>query len=489
MSDTVVPSKRVTLNILKVVTSNIIILLAGVVNGFVVPKIMEVPDYGIYKIFSLYATYISLLHIGFIDGVYIIFAGKNYDELDKPLFRLFSRFLMALEAVIALIVAVTAIFLPGDYRWIFLILSINLIFVNVGLYFQYISQVTERFTELSVRNILKSVLSILIAVTLFILYKTIDYHTPTYLFISTVVGINFFLAFWYCLTYRELILGEAKKFSDEKKEIFRVFKEGIPYTIASFLASFVLTIDRQFVSILWPVDESDTYAIYAFAYNMLALITTATSAISTVLYPYLKKSGDDSLKSISLLRSIVSIATAVMIIAYFVLIYIVKYFLPKYMDSIYIFYIILPGLMFSSIISVVLVNFFKVLGKQRVYLYICLATVALAFGLNMGAYLIFHTETSISWASTITMIVWYLVANGYFFIKYKLHFLKNFIYCLIIGGAFYVTAHFFNNWIGFLIYGAAVVLISVLFYFKEIKTLLNNRKQKKNQNALPKEEA
>ena len=36
----------------------------------------------------------------------------------------------------------------------------------------------------------------------------------------------------------------------------------------------------------------------------------------------------------------------------------------------------------------------------------------------MGAYYIFGTTSSISWASTITMVVWYLVSNGYFFIKW-----------------------------------------------------------------------
>ena len=478
MDDTMKQNKKVTLNIMKVVISNLIILLAGVVNGFIVPKVMHVADYGVYKIFSLYATYISLLHIGFIDGVYIIFAGKSYEELNKPLFRLFSKFLFGLELGIAVIVSITAFFLPGEYKWIFLILASNLIFVNVGLYFQYISQVTERFTELSVRNIIKSILSILVAVVLFILYNLFEYYTNAYLFIATVVIINFLLALWYCYTYRDLIFGEALKFRDEKDQIIKVFKEGVPYTLASFLASFVLTIDRQFVSILY---ENEVYAVYAFAYNMLALITTATSAISTVLYPHLKKSGDDALKSMPRIRNIVSVVTGIMMLAYFVLIYIVTYFLPKYTDSIYIFYIILPGLMFSSVISVVLVNFFKILGKQKIYLFISLGTVALAFALNMGAYYIFGTTSSISWASTITMVVWYLVSNGYFFIKYKIPFWKNLVFVSIVGAGFYVTAHFFNDWIGFLIYGFFVTGFSILVNYKELKFLLDSRKNKKQE--------
>ena len=52
-----------------------------------------------------------------------------------------------------------------------------------------------------------------------------------------------------------------------------------------WVSSFILTIDRQFVSVLFDIE---TYASYAFAYNLLSLITTVISAISTVLYPTIK---------------------------------------------------------------------------------------------------------------------------------------------------------------------------------------------------------
>ena len=66
---------------MKVTTSNIIKLFAGVVVGFILPKIIGVSDYGYHKTFTLYATYVSLLSFGIVDGIYLKYGGKNYSDL------------------------------------------------------------------------------------------------------------------------------------------------------------------------------------------------------------------------------------------------------------------------------------------------------------------------------------------------------------------------------------------------------------------------
>ena len=70
--------KKIYRNIFFVAISNIITLLAGVLVGFVIPKIMSVTDYGYYKIFTMYFAYTGLFHFGFCDGICLYFAGKKY---------------------------------------------------------------------------------------------------------------------------------------------------------------------------------------------------------------------------------------------------------------------------------------------------------------------------------------------------------------------------------------------------------------------------
>lgn len=453
-------------HIILIAFSNILIAAAGVLNGFVLPKVMEVTEYGFYKIFSLYASYITLLHFGFIDGIYIVFAGKRFDELDKLSFRCYSRLLLLIESFLTLIVIGISFFLPGQYKFIFIMLSLNIVSMNYILYLQYISQVTERFNELSWRNIVKAGLNVICAVTLFLLFRFSKYQTTSKLYICIYSSINIILAFWYVITYRELVFGKARKFSEETKEILSLFKIGFPYTIASLLASLILTIDRQFVSILFTTEE---YAIYAFAYNMVALITTAISAISTVLYPYLKKKSEEVGKTLPRIRDAISILISLMLLSFFVLVYIVQWILPKYTNSLQIFYVILPALLFSTVITLSLVNYFKILKKQRIYLIISAITVLLSIGANYIAYYFYGTMESISWASFIVSVIWYLISCFYFWWKEKVPFLKNFFYLSFMSITFYLIGYFFKSWVGLIVYCSLFIIITLMFNFKLIK--------------------
>ena len=83
-------------DILVVEAGNLFVLLSSVLVGLVVPKLMGIVNYGYYQIFTLYMTYTSLLHAGFIDGVLLVHGGESYDEIDKKRFRLNTRFFTCL---------------------------------------------------------------------------------------------------------------------------------------------------------------------------------------------------------------------------------------------------------------------------------------------------------------------------------------------------------------------------------------------------------
>lgn len=79
--------RRAIISIVKVASSNMLTVVAGVFVGFIVPKILSVNDYGYYKLFSLYCTYIGLFSIGIVDGIVLKFGNYNLDMLDKQYVR------------------------------------------------------------------------------------------------------------------------------------------------------------------------------------------------------------------------------------------------------------------------------------------------------------------------------------------------------------------------------------------------------------------
>ncbi len=458
-------------DIIRVSASNIIRLLAGILVGFLLPRIVGVNDYGYYKTFTLYATYVGLFHFGFSDGIYLKYGGKSYGELENDRFRFYSRFLILLEAVIAFILAsVSFAALSGEYRFIFLCLSLFLAANNIIGYYQVISQITSRFNELSFRNIIQSALISISVIFLWISVKLFKVSISYREFTVIYVLIFAVLAFWYIWTYRDITLGTRATGKMIWTDVPMFIKLGFPLLIANLCSVLILTLDRQFVNILF---DNETYAVYAFAYNMLSLITTAMAAISTVLYPKLKQINEGVLKNTysKLISVILCIVFAGMIL-YFPLCSFVTWFLPKYKGSLDIFRIIFPGLAASSAITIVMHNYYKTLGASFKYFVKTIVILIVSAVFNYIAYYTFRTTASISVASIVTMIIWYVYVERYFVNRFGVKWITNFAYMIILMALFYSVSVLNDTLLGCVLYIVVYVSITYLFFRKEIAKYL-----------------
>ena len=209
------------------------------------------------KIFTLYASYVGLLHFGFADGIYLKYGGKNYDELNKKSFRFYTLFLIGLELIISVIGALISLFaLSGDLRFIFICLAAYLLTANIINYYQIISQITGKFNELSIRTVIQSMLTALAVIVLWFIKRFADISISYKIYTTIYVGINAVLALWYIFTYRDLTFGEQE--GSNKKEIWEFVKLGFPLLFANLSSTLILNIDRQFVSVLF---DTDIYAV------------------------------------------------------------------------------------------------------------------------------------------------------------------------------------------------------------------------------------
>ena len=448
-------------NIINVAISNIAKLLSSVLVGLLLPKIIGVTDYGYYKTFTLYGVYVGLFTFGITDGIYLKFGGKSYDSLDKNSFRFYSRFFFVAQLIFSGLVAlISCICLPGEYCFIFLCLALYLLFYNITSYFQIVSQITGRFNELSLRNLIQSLLQAGAIAILYILSNSPDQGSYR-LFTIIYVAITCFLAFWYVFTYRDIVLGKQITLTAGRKDIKEFVVIGIPLLVSNLSMLLLLSLDRQYVNILF---ETDTYAVYAFAYNMLSLFTTALAAISIVIYPTLKRTSKENLKASysKLVFSILSLAFLGLTV-YFPLTAFVPWFLPKYTDSLTLFRIIMPGLATSSTVTIVMHNYYKVLGENIKFFKNCLIVLITSFAANLVAYLFFGTTESISIASIIVLLVWYLLSERLFIKRYKISSTINTLYMLTVMAAFYVITIINVWWLGLFVYLTVFIVVRLAF--------------------------
>lgn len=471
-------------NIIKIFLSNMFSLFSGVLVGFVLPKMMGYDDYANYKIFTLYLTYVSILTLGFGDGLYLKYTGKKLDDNDYNKLTYFTRIYYIQQLIFfGIALFISLLIMPSEYKFIAVCVSLYFVSANITGMHQNLSLITSRFNEYSIRVIIKAALTSLLVISLYLLYKFNSTEIKYQIYIIGYIAIDYILCIWYMITYKKINFSKVDKSKLDDSKYYKVLMLGMPLLLSNMAGTVFLTFDRQFVSVLF--NKTD-YAIYAFAYNMLSLITTMTSAFSLVLFPSLRNiqnlNKEHTFKTYYVLFSIFMCFS---LIVFFPLNYVVEWILPKYNNSIEIFKIVLPGLVFSSTVSVVFINFYKIEEKMPRYLIFTLISFVISIGLNFAAYYIFENYQSISWASIISLVVWYLLTMSYFVKNYKIKPLKNIIYIMICLCGFYVISFLINIvWVSGIIYLISFCIITLLFYYKEIKTFILNQKKTKERNIL-----
>lgn len=463
-------AKKAVGNVMRVLVSNILSIVVGIAVGFILPKLLDIEDYGYYKTYNLYASYIGLFTLGIIDGIVLEYGAKDYEELDKKYFRSIGR-LFALIQLGFLIggVVIAIVFLKGEYRFIFCATGVYILAQNITNYFQQISQITQRFKEYSYRNVIKSILT-LVAVGLLYIFYIINIDINYRIYVLMVLIISYLLTLWYLYTYRDLIIGEHKVIRTHFADIRYLIKLGFPLLFANLCSTFILIIDRQFVNVLF---NTETYAVYAFAYNMLSLVTVATSAMAVVLYPILKRTDEQSLKNnYMFLISSIQIFVFGALCAYFPLCVFIDWFLPKYASSLVIFRIIFPGLAMNAAITVVMHNFYKTIGANLLFFKKSIITLLISIVANAIAYILFGTTQAISIASMITMLIWYLYVEYFLSKKYEINTVKGLFYLVMMTVLFYCITSIQNSWVGFMLYVIVYLAVAILFFKDTIVRLV-----------------
>ena len=130
-------SKKTLKSIVEVTISNIVTLMSGVLIGLFLPKILSVDDYGMYKTFTLYLTYAGFFSLGIIDGIVLDYGGDDLDQFDKELFRAYWKWYQLIHYFFSIIIILIGVFFfVSDYRFIFLLIGINMVANNFTGYFQ-----------------------------------------------------------------------------------------------------------------------------------------------------------------------------------------------------------------------------------------------------------------------------------------------------------------------------------------------------------------
>lgn len=455
--------------ILYVTFSNIIKMLVSILTIFILPLVFSKQNYGYYKLFFLYLSYVGVLHFGLIDGIYLIYSGKKREELSPTKFSYYFKLLLIIQIIILIIILGYSGIVTGEKKNILVFISVNTLIVNLMGFFQFLSQITENFSEYANRNLILSILNFIFLIIFFIL------RIDSYIFFLIVYTlINGLMLLWYIFTYKKLILVKNNKIDNINLNLKETFKLGIPLLLSNLVIIMMSNISKQIVEIIYPIEiYPDTFAIFSFAFTLLGYTSVFLAAISIIIYPILKRTEDDKLKNnYSKLSNILIVILTFSMLGYYPVKLIIEKFLPGYTESLLIFFIICPSIIFTSIITIVQQNYYKRYNLNTSFLVIGISLIILlTITTLITSFYISSSLIIISIIYLLFIILWYVINEIYLIRKLNIKISKNYLYLIVNVLSFYLFGTLFSK-----------MYISISFYFLVflISTLLFNVSKIKN---------
>ena len=436
-------------NIIGVALSNIASFGTSFIIGFILPAILTVADYGYYKEYTLYLSFAYLFNLGFNDGIYIKYGGKNQETLSQKKVNEEHNFVFIFQLIIMGAMVIYSI-VQGNL--VLLLFSIATFFVSMNTYHQNFLQATGEFSVYTKGNISKSVFYVAI-----LLIATLVLQSDNYAFYIAlnVLSLVFIFLFYEWNRYKQF--GFTSNWNREGK--FDYFKIGIFILIANMSLTFVGNVGSWVVNFGFPIEQ---FAQYSFQNSVLNVMLLIINAVGMVFYNVISKNENQAIlnviKELSLLLGVFGGA------AFFVFAWIIELFLSDYIPAIQILsmtFIAIPYIMISKIL---IANVYKSRRSERKYFRDSLFFAVLSFLFVGGIYLVLNNMVAIALGTTLCYIFWYVYTTRFEFTHLSggaselLLLVSHFIW-------FFICSNVFS--LGFGLVAYLIYLMAIAFVYKD----------------------
>ncbi|MDT0161600.1 hypothetical protein [Bacillus sp. AG4(2022)] len=452
-------------DIKKVFSSNIITLSIAVISGFIIPAFLSLEDYANLKTFSLYLSFVGLLHFGFVDGIFVKYGGSIEKEIDRALIKGEHRFFIIFQMIISAIVVIISIAIQDP---ILLAISFAIIPFNFLSFYNLFYQALGEFTKYSKTIVISPIILFILNIVLIFIIETSNYW---YFIVANIF--SYFIVFIY-FEFKFYVEYKDVKSTVKMVDIKSHFKIGSIILVGNSIALLLYSADRWMVKFALDLES---FAYYSFAISMMTLINVFIKSITSIFYPYLSRNEDNLLPN--KLKNYFLIIGSFFSITYFGFAVIVTYFMPKYYPALSIIAILFMGFPAIITIKALYVNLYKIQKKQMLYLKTTLGILVISLFLNVLAIVLFKSNFAIAIATTLSFFIWYFYSSRHFesitIQKREVYFISVFITLFII------NTQLIELWLGMFSFISSLMASVYFFYkndFRELIFILIKRKIK-----------
>jgi O-antigen/teichoic acid export membrane protein len=440
--------------VVRVICIDAITLFIGILNGFFLPKVLDINDFALIKTFTLYIGYAGMMHLGFSDGIYIILGGKTIKEVDRKKIVGYLNCLIKVAAIILTILIFIAIYIKDDIFNYFIAYTFP---YQIILFFSLYERAIANFDKYV---LVRGALNILNLITIIIV---VFYFRSASSYIILQIAIQYIVAI-YC------IISLYKNYEGTEMVNLRGFLNiiniGFMVLLGNLNSNLILSIGRWIIKFKF---DSIQFAYYSFSTSLLSLFVTLINSVTILFYPYLTKCNNDISYLEKMKINIISISMFCMS-SFFILDFIVQKFLEKYYQSFDSFSILVCCVPFISVTSILYCNLYKINKLKKRYTIVTTKILLISLIVNIVLLIFYKKPITISIATFLTYIFWYIYSAKDFMLNIDF---KEIVFIGILLGLFNLLKLFKINVIfAFAIYVIVFLIIECLFYGKNMKELV-----------------
>lgn len=456
-------------------SSNLITLMVSTLVTLVVPRLIGVEDYGYWQLYMFYSTYVGFFHFGWNDGIYLRYGGESYKSLDKNKF--FSQFiqLFAVQLIFALILVVFAgAFAEGPDRvFIFQMLALDMIILNVRYMFLFTLQATNLIKKYAVIMVADRILFMGI-VLLLLLLGSRDYHLMIAAdLLSKLISLLF--GMYYC---RDFVFKRFSSFQLDIRESWRNINVGIKLLLANLASKLIIGIVRFGIERQWDVETFGRVSLtLSISHFMMVFIT----GIGVVVYPILRRTSKAKLPLIyDLMRNFLMIISLSLLIFYYPARVILSAWLPEYAESLLYMALLFPMVIYEGRITLLINTYLKTLRHEKMMLRINAMTVLISAIFTIFTTVVWHNLNLAVLTILLGQMVRATIAELFLAKQLSISLSKDLILEIILTLIFILSGWYIDSWWTMAIYALSYVGYLFIKYndvkrtFTGMKKLVSN---------------
>lgn len=447
--------------------ANLTSLCISIFMVMFVPKFLSVDDYGLWQLFLFYFSYLGFLHFGWEDGIYLRYAGKNYNDLDQKTFAGQFYGIIVLQIVLAVLVSSIGQILVSDpLRRTALICAVWLApFVNFNNLCNFIMQITNRIKDYAKLLLTERVVFFLAVVLFLLVFHWNEFRYMYYAKLFSVAGISL-AGVYLCRSLLRPRFYPLRQVLAKAGENLRVGSKLMLANIASML---IIGIVRYGISVGWDVATFGKVSLTLGVSNFLMVFI---NSVSVVFFPIVKRMDEGRRASAyAVIRKMLDFILFAALIGYYPLKCILAWWLPKYADSLIYMSVLFPVCVFESKVTLLINTYLKSMRKEFLMLEINVVSVVFSLIVTIVTVGIWHNLDAAVFSIVLAYAFRCILAEYHVTkilgLNLRVEMLEDLLMCSI----FIVSGWLLDDFLCMAVYGAAYAVF-VLVHRKSLQQII-----------------